>query len=222
MSYSDRHRGIESEACACGLTYDRFRCASVASYKDAYHQIAWGRERTSRKAVLAFYAAAKREDWRMHLDTCEAREDDVSFDFGFNAADDSDIDFGGAPIARVAIVAPVEAPVSAGMPEPHGEPFGFGVNVAALDARIADAPAAAPCEPFGFGIDVAARDAAEGDPCISTVSRVGVPALGLASTTVARAARQSRPCIALLATRARRGQRPRYSVAWESSAATST
>ena len=211
MSYSDRHRGIESEACACGLTYDRFRCASVASYKDAYHQIACGRQHTSRKAVLAFYAAAKREDWRLHLDTCEAREDDASFDFGFNAADDSDVDFGGALIGPVAIVTPDAAP------------FGFGVNVAALDAaQVTDAPAMAQCEPFGFGIDVAARDAAEGDPCTSTVSLAGAPALGLASTTVARAARQSSPCIVLRATRGRRGQRPRYSVAWESFATTST
>jgi len=54
----------------CGLTYARFRCATIRTFADAYHQIAWTRAHTSKTAVLAHWGRCKREEWANHVDTC--------------------------------------------------------------------------------------------------------------------------------------------------------
>ncbi len=71
-----------TSACpTCGVSYDLFR-ASIG-YRTAYHQIAYGREHTSRKAVLGHLGHVKRDEWEQHVDTCDAWDAEaVSFDFG--------------------------------------------------------------------------------------------------------------------------------------------
>lgn len=85
--------------CSCGLSYDAFRCGYT--YRDAYHEVAWSREHTSRKAVLGHLGRVKRQEWQRHLDCCGLEVEvgefgdtaladlmaaefdvDVSFDFG--------------------------------------------------------------------------------------------------------------------------------------------
>lgn len=109
-----------TEACGCGLTYQAFRAVRVADYADAYHQIAWTRERTTRSAVLRHWARIKREDWAYHLDTCGLdatdgplpEEGDASFDVASfaPAPDDGWDEWGGEPMTP---------PVAPECPERH-------------------------------------------------------------------------------------------------------
>lgn len=137
------------ERCHCGLTYQAFRSVRVSDYGDAYHQIAWTRERTSRTAVLRHWAKMKREDWAYHVETCGLGADDgplptegdASFDVASLAPCDGWDEWGGDPIPGVGPARPPECPQTDGSPldtpeavQPMAEPVGGSL------ARLAQRP----------------------------------------------------------------------------------
>ena len=82
MEAAENDTAFDPETCeCCGMTYKRFRCATIASFGDAYHQIAWTREHTSRGSVLAHWGRCKREEWAHHVDTCRPLVAVVEWDF---------------------------------------------------------------------------------------------------------------------------------------------
>lgn len=107
-------------ACPCGATYAGFRAERIRSYADAYHEIAWTREHTSRAAVLRHWAASKAAEWARHLEVCawEAEaavesgplpeDGDATFDVAALAFDPVCDEWGGEPLAPTAPEPPAE------------------------------------------------------------------------------------------------------------------